>query len=63
MMTVDEKHGVDRAAEVFGVYQEIGCDIISLKETRRSGQSALFRTGYIFYCSVESGGDGEGKKD
>ena len=27
-MAVDGKHGVGRAAEVLGVYQEIGCDIV-----------------------------------
>ena len=61
-MTVDEKHGVGRAAEVLDVYQEMGCDIICLQETRRSGQSALFQAGYDVYCSGESGGDGQGKK-
>ena len=40
-MAVDGKHGVGRAAEVLDVYQEMGCDIIGLQETRRSGQSAL----------------------
>ena len=29
-MAVDGKHGMDRAAEVVGVYQEVGCDIIGL---------------------------------
>ena len=62
-MAVDGKHGVGRAAEVLDVYQEMGCDIIGLQETRRSGQSALLQAGYVVYCSGESGGDGEGKKD
>ena len=61
-MAVDGKHGVGRAAKVFDVYQEMGCDIIGLQETRRSGQSALLQAGYVVYCSGESGGDGEGKK-
>ena len=61
-MAVDGKHGVGRAAEVLDVYQEMGCDIIGLQETRRSGQSALLQAGYVVYCSGESGGDGEGKK-
>ena len=61
-MAVDVKHGVGRAAEVLDVYQEMGCDIIGLQETRRSGQSALIQAGYVVYCSGESGGDGEGKK-
>ena len=61
-MAVDAKHGVGRAAEVLDVYQEMGCDIIGLQKTRRSGQSALLQAGYVVYCSGESGGDGEGKK-
>ena len=61
-MAVDGKHSVGRAAEVLDVYQEMGCDIIGLQETRRSGQSALLQAGYVVYCSGESGGDGEGKK-
>ena len=61
-MAVDGKHGVGRAAEVLDVYQQMGCDIIGLQETRRSGQSALLQAGYVVYCSGESGGDGEGKK-
>ena len=61
-MVVNGKHGVGRAAEVLHVYQEMGCDIIGLQETRHSGQSALLQAGYVVYCSGESGGDGEGKK-
>ena len=61
-MAVDGKHGVGRATEVLDVYQEMGCDIIGLQETMRSGQSALLQAGYVVYCSGESGGDGEGKK-
>ena len=61
-MTVDGKHGVGRAEEVLDVYQEMGCDIIGLQETKRSGQSALLQAGHVVYCSGESGGDGDGKK-
>ena len=50
-MAVDGKHCVGRAAEVPGVYQEMGCNIIGLQETRRSGQSALLQAGYHDYCS------------
>ena len=39
------------AAEIFGVYQEMDCDIIGLQETRRSGQSALLQAGRVVYCS------------
>ena len=61
-MAVGGKHGVGRAAEVFNVYKGMGCDIIGLQETRRSGQSALLQAGYVVFCSGESGGEGEGKK-
>ena len=61
-MAVDGKHGVGRTAEVLDVYQEMGCAIIGLQKTRRSGKSALLQAGYVVYCSGESGGDGEGKK-
>ena len=43
------------------MYQEMGCDIVGLQETRRSGQSALLQVGCIVYCSGEPGGDKEGK--
>ena len=61
-MAVDGKHGVGRAAEVLDVYQEMGCYIIGLQETRRSGQSALLQAEHVVYCSGESGGDG-GRKN
>ena len=61
-MAVDGKHGVGRAAEVLDVYQEMGCNIIGLQETKGRGQSVLLQAGYVVYCSGESGGDGEGKK-
>ena len=61
-MAVNGKHGVGRAAEVLDVYQEMGCDIIGLQKTRRSGQSALLQAGYVVYCSGESGVDGQEKK-
>ena len=53
---------VSRAAEALGVYQEMGCEIVGLQETRRSDQSALLQAGYEAYCSGESGGDGRGEK-
>ena len=62
-MGVDVKQGVGRAAGVPDVYQEMGCDIIGLQETRRSGQSALRQAGYyVVYCSGESRGDMKGKQ-
>ena len=61
-MAVDGKLGVGRAAEVLHVYQEMGCDIIGLQETRRSGQSALLQAEFVVYCSGEPGDGGERKK-
>ena len=61
-MAVDGKHGVGQAAEVLGVYQEMGCDIVELKENRGSFQSSLLQAGCVVYCSGECGGDGVGKK-
>ena len=60
---VEGQHGVGRAAEVLGVYQEVGFDIIDLQKTRRSGPSALLQAGCAGYCSGGSGGDGRGEKD
>ena len=62
-MAADGKHGVGQAAEIIGVYQEMGYAIVGLQKTRRSGQSALLQARYyVAYCSGESGGDGEGNK-
>ena len=40
----------------------MGCVVIGLPETRRSGQSSLLQAGYVVYCSDESGDDGGRKK-
>ena len=50
-MAVDEKHGVGRALDVWSVYDRLGCDVIGLQETRRSGHSAFTQAGYLVYCS------------
>ena len=61
-MTVDGTHGVRRALDVLNVYDRLGCDIIGLQETRRSGHSAFSQAGYLVYCSGECGGENSGKK-
>ena len=48
--------------DVLSVYDRLGCDIIGLQETRRSGHSALSQAGYLVYCSGECGGENGGKK-
>ena len=40
-MAVDGKHGVGRALDVLSVYDRLGCDVIGLQETRRSGHFSL----------------------
>ena len=61
-MAVDGTHGVGRALDVLSMYDRLGCDIIGLQETRRSGQSAFNQAGYLVYCSGECGGENDGKK-
>ena len=62
MMTVDETHGVGRALDVLNVYDRLGCDVIGLQETRRSGYSAFIQASDLVYCSDECGGENGGKK-
>ena len=61
-MAVDRTHGVGRALDVLSVYYRLGCDVIGLQETRRSGHSAFSQAGYLVYCSGEGGGENGGKK-
>ena len=62
MMAVDGKHGVGRALDVLSVYDRLGCDVIGLQKTRRSGHSAFSQSGYLVYCSGECGDENCGKK-
>ena len=61
-MAVDGKHGVGRALDVLSVYGRLGCDVIGLQETRRSGHSAFSQAGYVVYCSGECGDENGGKR-
>ena len=61
-MAVDGTHGVGQGLDVLSVYDRLGCDVIGLQETRRSGHSAFSQVGYLVYCSGECGGDNGGKK-
>ena len=61
-MVVDGTHEVGRALDVLSVYDRLGCDVIGLQETRRSGHSAFSQTGYLEYCSGKCGGENRGKK-
>ena len=55
-MAVDGTHRVGRALDVLSEYDRLGCDVIGLQETRRSGHSAFSQADYLVYCSGESGG-------
>ena len=61
-MAMDGKHGVGRALDMLSVYDRLGCDVIGLQETRRSGHSAFSQAGYLVYCSGECGDEIGGKK-
>ena len=61
-MAVNGTYGVGRALDVLSVYDRLGCDVIGLQETRRSGHSGFSRAGYLVYCSGECGGENGGKK-
>ena len=61
-MAVDGKHGVGRALDVLSVYDRLGCDVIALQETRRSGHSAFSQAGYLVYCTGECGDEMVGRK-
>ena len=61
-MAVDGTRGVGRALDVLSVYDRLGCDVIGVQETRRSGQSAFSQASFLVYCSGEYGGENGGKK-
>ena len=50
-MAVDGPNGVGRALDILSVYDRLGCYVIGLQETRRSGHSAFSQAGYLVYCS------------
>ena len=60
-MRVDGRSQFGRALDVF-LYDGLGCDVIGLQETHRSGHSALTQAGYLLYCSGECDGKNGGKK-
>ena len=57
-----ETHGVGRTLDVLSVYDRLGCDVIGLQETRRSGHSTFTQAGYLVYYSGECGGENREKK-
>ena len=61
-MEVDGPNGVGRVLDILSVYDRLGCDVIGLQETRRSGHSAFSQAGYLVYCSGECGSENGGKK-
>ena len=62
-MAVDGTHGVGRTLlDVLSVYGRLGCDVIGLQDTRRSGHSAFSQADYLVYYGGECGGENGGKK-
>ena len=59
---MDGTHGVGRALYVLSEHDRLGCDVIGLQETHRSGHSAFSQAGYLVYCSGECGDENGGKK-
>ena len=53
---------VGRALDVWCVYDRLGCDVIGLQKTRRSGHSIFSQAGYLVYCSGECVDENDGKK-
>ena len=51
-MAVDRKHGFGRALDVLSVYDRLGCDVIGLQETRRSGHSAFSKARLATWCTA-----------
>ena len=60
-MAVHGNHGIGRVWEVLSTFGNLGCDVIGIQETRRSGQSVFEEAGYTLYCSSESCGESQGK--
>ena len=44
------------------MYDRLGCDVMGLQETHRSGHSAFSQAGYLVYCSGECSDENGGKK-
>ena len=60
-MAVDRTHGFGRALDVFSVYHRLGCDVIGLQETHRSGLSAFIQASCLVYCSGTCDGENYGE--
>ena len=56
-MVMDGKHYIGRAWEGLSAFGKLGCDVIDIQETHRSGQPVFVEAGYTVYCSNERGGD------
>ena len=58
-MAVHGKHGIRRVWEVLSTFGKMGCDVIGIQETHRSGPSIFVESRYNVYCSGESGGESQ----
>ena len=61
-IAVDGSHGVGRALDVLSVCDRRGCNVLRLKENRRSGHSDFAQAGYLLHYNVECGGENGEKK-
>ena len=61
-MAVDGTYGVGRALDALSACDWLGCDVIGLQETRRSGHSTFSQAGYLVFCSDEYGDENGRKK-
>ena len=44
---------------MFSAHGKLGCDVIGIQETRRSGQTIFEGAGYTVYCSGEIGDESQ----
>ena len=61
-MAVDGKYGVDRAAEVLDVYQEMGRDIVGLQERGVAASLLFFKLDTLLTATVNPEATGKGRR-
>ena len=61
-MAVGGTHGVGGVLDILSVYDRLGCNVISLQETRHREHSAFTQAGYLVYCSGDGRGENGGNR-
>ena len=51
------KNGIGYSEVILKVWQELGCNVIGLQETRRDGQNTFTAAGYTVFCSGADGSE------